>query len=61
LTSRYSTRTCGLRAISLFNHFQPFSVGLVELRDVFYFAFAAGSFIWGTLRVLEARQWQGRR
>jgi len=50
-----------VRAISLFNHFQPFSVGLVELRDVFYFAFAAGSFIWATLRVLEARQWQGRR
>ena len=50
-----------LRAISLFSHFQPFSVGLVELRDVFYFVFAAGFFVWATLRVLEARQWRGRR
>jgi len=50
-----------VRAISLFNHFQPFSVGLVELRDVFYFAFTAGFFIWATLRVLESRQWRGRR
>ena len=50
-----------VRAISLFNHFQPFSVGLIELRDVFYFVFTAGFFIWATLRVLEARQWRGRR
>ena len=50
-----------VRAISLFNHFQPFSVGLIELRDVFYFVFAAGFFVWATLRVLEARQWHGRR
>ena len=50
-----------LRAISLFNHFQPFSVGVVEMRDVFYFVFATGAFVWATLRVLEARQWRGRR
>jgi ABC-2 type transport system permease protein len=50
-----------VRAISLFNHFQPFSVGIVELRDVFYFLFGTGAFVWGTLRVLEARQWRGRR
>jgi ABC-2 type transport system permease protein len=49
-----------VQAISLFNHFQPFSVGVVEARDVFYFLFAAGCFVWGTLRVLEARQWRGR-
>src|SRR5207249_3740714 len=55
------TYPLGDRAISLFNHFRPFSVGLVELRDVFYFAFTAGFFIWATLRVLESRQWQGRR
>jgi ABC-2 type transport system permease protein len=49
-----------VRAVSLFNHFQPFSVGVIDLRDVFYFVFLAGCFVWGTLRVLEARQWRGR-
>jgi ABC-2 type transport system permease protein len=50
-----------VRAVSLFNHFQPFSVGIIDLRDVFYFLFLTGCFVWGTLRVLEARQWRGRR
>jgi ABC-2 type transport system permease protein len=50
-----------VRAISLFNHFQPFSIGVIDLRDVFYFIFLSGCFVWGTLRVLEARQWRGRR
>jgi ABC-2 type transport system permease protein len=50
-----------VRGISLFNHFQPFAVGVVDLRDVFYFVFAIGAFAWATLRVLEARQWRGRR
>jgi len=50
-----------VRAVSLFDHFQPFAVGIIELRDVYYFAFATGLFVWATLRVLEARQWRGRR
>ena len=50
-----------VRALSLFNHFQPFSVGVIEARDVFYFLFLSGFFVWATLRVLEARQWRGRR
>ena len=50
-----------LRALSLFDHFQPFAVGVVEVRDVFYFLMLASGFVWGTLRVLEARQWHGRR
>jgi ABC-2 type transport system permease protein len=50
-----------VQALSLFNHFQPFAVGIVEARDVFYFAMLAGVFVWATLRVLEARQWRGRR
>ena len=49
------------RALSIFNHFEPFSVGVIELRDVFYFIFGSGMFVWATLRVLEARQWLGRR
>jgi ABC-2 type transport system permease protein len=50
-----------LRAISLFNHFQPFAVGIVDLRDVFYFVYATALFVWATLRVLEARQWRAGR
>ncbi len=50
-----------LRAISLFDHFQPFAVGIVEARDVAYFLMLASAFVWATLRVLEARQWRGRR
>src|SRR5262249_8811203 len=50
-----------LRAVSLFNHFQPFAVGVIDLRDVFYFLFLTGTFVWATLRVLEARQWRARR
>jgi ABC-2 type transport system permease protein len=50
-----------LRAVSLFSHFQPFSVGVIEMRDVFYFLFATAFFVWATLRVLDARQWRGRR
>lgn len=50
-----------LRALSLFNHFQPFTVGVIDARAVFYFVFLAGVFVWATLRVLEGRQWQGRR
>jgi ABC-2 type transport system permease protein len=50
-----------VQALSLFNHFQPFAVGIVELRDVFYFLALGGVFVWGTLRVLEARQWRGQR
>jgi hypothetical protein len=50
-----------LRALSLFDHFQSFSVGVIEVRDVFYFVALIAGFWWATLRVLEARQWRGRR
>jgi ABC-2 type transport system permease protein len=50
-----------VRVLSLFNHFQPFSVGIIEARDVFYFLALAGGFVWATLRVLEARQWRSSR
>lgn len=49
------------RAVSMFNHFQPFTVGIIDARDVFYFVFLAACFVWGTVRVLEARQWRGGR
>ena len=50
-----------MRALSLFNHFQPFAVGVIDARDVFYFVFLTGAFLWGTAQVLDARQWWGRR
>jgi ABC-2 type transport system permease protein len=50
-----------VRAFSLFEHFLPFSVGVIEARDVFFFVFASGMFVWAALRVLEARHWRGRR
>jgi len=50
-----------VRAFSLFDHFLSFAVGVIDARDVFYFVFASGCFVWATLRVLEARQWRGRR
>jgi ABC-2 type transport system permease protein len=50
-----------LRALSLFSHYQPFTVGIIDARDVFYFVFFGGVFFWGTLQVLAARQWRGRR
>ena len=50
-----------VHALSLFDHFLPFAVGVIDLRDVFFFVFASSCFVWATLRVLEARQWRGRR
>jgi len=50
-----------LRAVSLFSHYQPFTVGVIDARDVFYFVWIVGLCFWGTLQVLEARQWRGRR
>ena len=50
-----------VRAISLFNHFLPFAIGLIEARDVYYFLAMSALCVWGTLRVLDARQWRGRR
>lgn len=49
-----------VRSLSMFNHFQPFTVGIIDARDVFYFLFLTAAFVWATLRVLEARQWRGR-
>jgi ABC-2 type transport system permease protein len=50
-----------VQALSIFNHFQPFTVGIIEARDVWYFVGGTGLFVGATLRVLESRQWRGRR
>jgi ABC-2 type transport system permease protein len=49
-----------LRAISMFDHFHSFAVGVIDLRDVAYFVFTIVLFIHLTFRALEARMWRGR-
>ena len=50
-----------LRAISMFDHFHGFAVGIIDFRDVAYFAFIVLLFGHLTFRALEARTWRGRR
>ncbi len=54
-------RLQAVRAISMFDHFHGFSIGLIDLRDVAYFAFTVLLFTHLTFRALEARTWRGRR
>jgi ABC-2 type transport system permease protein len=49
-----------LRAISMFDHFHGFAVGVLDLRDVAYFVFTVLLFGHLTFRALEARMWRGR-
>jgi ABC-2 type transport system permease protein len=50
-----------LRALSMFDHFQSFSVGVIDAVDVAYFVFAVLLFSHLTFRALESRTWRGRR
>jgi ABC-2 type transport system permease protein len=44
-----------------YDHFEPFSRGVIDLRDVAYFV-AITVFMWFlTMRSMESRQWRGRR
>jgi ABC-2 type transport system permease protein len=44
-----------------YDHFEPFSRGVIDLRDVTYFV-AIMVFAWFlTMRSMESRQWRGRR
>ena len=47
--------------VSMFDHFQTFARGAIDVQDVAYFLSFIGFFSFLTLRVLEARQWRGRR
>lgn len=47
--------------LSMFDHFQNFSRGVIEAVDVLYFVCFIAFFTHLTLRVLEARTWRGRR
>jgi ABC-2 type transport system permease protein len=50
-----------MQAISMFDHFHGFSVGVIDLRDIAYFLFLVVLFGHLTFRALEARTWRGRR
>ena len=47
--------------VSMFDHFQTFARGVIDVQDVAYFLSFIGFFGFLTLRVLEARKWRGRR
>ncbi len=50
-----------LRMFSLFDQFNGFAKGVVDLYSVTYFAFLILFFMFLTLRSMEARKWTGRR
>ena len=56
-----STVVTVLSQASTFDHFDVFSRGVIDLKDVAYFAFFIGFFLFLTLRSMESRQWRGRR
>lgn len=47
--------------LSMFDHFQSFSRGVIDAQDVGYFVGVIAFFSFLTLRVLESRTWRGRR
>ena len=50
-----------LRMLSLFDQFNGFAKGVIELYSVTYFIFFTTFFMFLTLRSMEARKWTGRR
>ncbi|MBI5179076.1 MAG: ABC transporter permease subunit [Nitrospinae bacterium] len=47
-----------LRYLSVFNHLEGFTGGMVDTRDVVYFVSLTGLFLFFTLRVLESKRWR---
>ncbi|HXW83978.1 MAG TPA: ABC transporter permease subunit [Candidatus Binataceae bacterium] len=50
-----------LRMISLFDNFNNFAKGIIEVDNISYFVFFTFFFLFLTLRSMEARKWTGRR
>ncbi|MGH7948978.1 MAG: ABC transporter permease, partial [Candidatus Binataceae bacterium] len=50
-----------MRAFSLFDQFEAFGKGVIDLDKVTYFVFFTAFFLYLTLRSMEARKWTGRR
>jgi gliding motility-associated transport system permease protein len=47
--------------LSMFDHFQTFARGVIDVQDLAYFLFFVTFFSFLTLRALESRKWRGRR
>ena len=47
-----------LNYISITNHYEPFRVGIVELKDVIYFISMTFLSLFVGSRVIEARRWK---
>jgi ABC-2 type transport system permease protein len=50
-----------LRMLSLFDQFNGFAKGIIELYSLTYFIFFITFFLFLTMRSMEARKWTGRR
>jgi len=50
-----------LLGLSLFDHFYNFTRGVIDTRDIVFFAMFISLFLFFTLRSLSARQWRGVR
>jgi hypothetical protein len=44
--------------LTVMNHFTGMSKGLIDLKDLSYFLFLTVFSLFGTLRVLESKQWR---
>ncbi|MGH7864668.1 MAG: ABC transporter permease [Candidatus Binataceae bacterium] len=49
------------RAFSLFDQYEKFGKGVIDLDKLTYFLFFSGFFLYLTLKSMEARKWTGRR
>ena len=56
-----STLVTVLSQASTFDHFYAFARGVIDLKDVTYFALFIGFFLFLTLQSMGSRQWRGRR
>jgi ABC-2 type transport system permease protein len=59
-----ATTPAALRAaaqLGMFDHFETFAKGVIDVGDFAYFAAISAFFTFCTLRVLESRRWRGQR
>ncbi len=50
-----------VKRLSLFDRFEDFAKGVLNTKDVVFFALAIGAFLYLTLQSLESRKWRGMR
>src|SRR6266481_6179719 len=50
-----------VKAISIYDHFEPFAKGVIDTYEIAFFIFLTTFFSYLTLRSMEARKWTGRR